>query len=232
MPALTMDWSKVDLTNLPGKRTWPMTLPTMMYVPTDVTAKPLVGRLLKALVTHLLSDEVQGMLPRFGYAPLPKAMLGSVRAQADASITADPNMPAWRFETNATEPGVGIGNFVLSSKRGSWLLAETLEIQDTQELLNRTRQELAALRSSSQADARVLKGVAGTAFAIAALTGLGMLLMASRMFRRRRQSSGFHAQHGASHGNMTGVPVSVSKTVDEEAQAVLGGLTSSSQRLV
>jgi ABC-type phosphate transport system substrate-binding protein len=66
MPDLSADWSNVSLVNLPGPETWPITLPTMLYVPTDMTQRPFPGQLLKALVTFLLSDEVQGMLPKFG----------------------------------------------------------------------------------------------------------------------------------------------------------------------
>jgi hypothetical protein len=83
MPPLDADWSGVTLVNLPGPATWPIALPTMLYLPTDATSLGAAGQLLRALATHLLSDEVQGtLLPTFG-GPPPRARLKSQFARGD-----------------------------------------------------------------------------------------------------------------------------------------------------
>lgn len=66
MPPVDADWSNVSLIHQPGKATWPITLPSMLYVPANATVRPLQGQLTKALVAHLLSEEVQSMLQAFG----------------------------------------------------------------------------------------------------------------------------------------------------------------------
>lgn len=102
MPPLDADWSGVSLLNLPGERSWPITLATVLYVPTDATKRPLVGRLLGALLQQLLSDEAQALLPRFGFAALPAAARREVARQVAAAMVFDPSAPSWRFE-NGTE---------------------------------------------------------------------------------------------------------------------------------
>ena len=260
MPPLDADWSRVSLLNLPGARTWPVTLVTALYVPTELPGKPLVGHLLKALCTQLLSDEAQALLPRFGFLPLPATALAAARRQLEGVLTVDPMTPAWRFEnetqrekplrspcslrarahlfcalclvaprlcspvialskataentlappspppqsniplqqtadrTKQTTAIVGAGNFVVSAKRGSWILANTLRIEADRANLNRARADLAA----AGAELKRLRGAAGAALALSALSLLGLVgvvahAAVARSRRRRRERQEIH----------------------------------------
>eukprot|EP00958_Prasinococcus_capsulatus_P000346 scaffold30_cov416-Prasinococcus_capsulatus_cf.AAC.3 len=56
LPDATGDWSEVNLYNLPGKETWPISLFSYAYVRTDQTADPVAGSFLKVLSVRVASD--------------------------------------------------------------------------------------------------------------------------------------------------------------------------------
>ncbi|GBF93551.1 hypothetical protein Rsub_06271 [Raphidocelis subcapitata] len=195
MPQLNADWTDFQITNLPGKKTWPITLPVMLLAPTDMFMRPFPGRLLQAVVTQLLSDEVQGSLQDFGYIALPNATLKAVRQQAEGAIKANPVAPKWTFE-DETEPVKGSYNFVISKMRGTWAPAAAAAASDAaagvagaEEALAAARKDIDSLRASAKRDKilYIALGATGAGLGLLGLlTAIGTAIGAHRAIRRSR----------------------------------------------
>ena len=120
----TADWSAVNLYNLGGDKTWPITMISYFYLEKDLSAMdPQTAALLLAFVNFVLSDEGQSKAEDNMFVRLPAA-LQTYNADTLASLTLPAGYAALSFElASATQVEVGAGMNVLSGKRreyGEW----------------------------------------------------------------------------------------------------------------
>jgi len=115
----TTSFAEVNLYDLPGTDTWPITMMSYFYIRQDLSGLGASGTLLKAFVEFVLSPEGQEMVPEFLFAPLPASVLKQ-NADALATLRLDNSAPAWTFEGSTTRAMVGADQFALSSKRQSY----------------------------------------------------------------------------------------------------------------
>jgi ABC-type phosphate transport system substrate-binding protein len=126
----TDSFASVDLYNLSGPTTWPITLISYLYV--DVDANALGDQagtyrdnlpLLVALLEYINSDEGQALAEEeeFGFAGVPQelrdlnaATIELIKANHEGTV-AD-----WMIFEGNTQPYTGAGANVVSSKRQSW----------------------------------------------------------------------------------------------------------------
>ncbi|QDZ23841.1 periplasmic phosphate-binding protein [Chloropicon primus] len=115
------DWSAVNLYNLDGADTWPITSFSYFYIDRDVTSLGESGALLKAFLEFVMSEAGQGMLSEFGFSPLPADLLAYNEETLGNVLTVDPAAAQWLLETKAkTQKYLGAGSYVLSEKRRSY----------------------------------------------------------------------------------------------------------------
>lgn len=107
----------------------------------------------------------------------------------------------------------GMANFVFSARRGSWLLAETLELQGTQDELEAARAELADLKASFNFHKKALYSLGAAAVAMSAVGLVGLAAIAGRA----------GAKTGKKFAGAKSAATLVSKPVDGAAQAAAGG---------
>lgn len=110
----------------------------------------------------------------------------------------------------------GTGNYIFSARRGSWLITEASQVQDTQAQVAATRAGLDALRRSYAEEAKLNRALAGAALGLSVVTTLGLLAVCAGTLAavRRRHARGFR-------GGVKGQ--GVTKAVDDEAQEAVGG---------
>ena len=113
------DWSAVNLYNLDGNATWPITSLSYFYVDKDSTAFQESGPLLKAFLKFVLSQAGQGMLSEFGFTKLPEHLLTYNNDTLENELVVSGQ--DWVLELKAeTQKYVGAGDEVLSEKRRSY----------------------------------------------------------------------------------------------------------------
>jgi len=123
------DWSAVNLYDMPGANTWPIVLVSYMYVKRDQTAtNPKTATALKAFIDVILNNR-DSLCQEFGFTE-PSTSLRQLSLNAAATITYPPGMVAFTFETS-TEPYVGMGSTVISSKRHAYDDYERSVIRDS-----------------------------------------------------------------------------------------------------
>eukprot|EP00421_Protoceratium_reticulatum_P065861 CAMPEP_0168415874 /NCGR_PEP_ID=MMETSP0228-20121227/30456_1 /TAXON_ID=133427 /ORGANISM="Protoceratium reticulatum, Strain CCCM 535 (=CCMP 1889)" /LENGTH=861 /DNA_ID=CAMNT_0008429695 /DNA_START=195 /DNA_END=2780 /DNA_ORIENTATION=+ len=117
----SVDWSGVNLYDLAGNSTWPITMFSYFYVQNDLSAvSPATAGLLKAFIEFTLSAEGQAMLESFAFTGVPQQVLDYNNATV-GGMTWPAGMPTFQFETAAdTRGGVGAELHTLSGKRRSY----------------------------------------------------------------------------------------------------------------
>ena len=120
----TADWSSVNLYNLAGATTWPITMISYFYIEKDLSGMdPETAALLMAFVKMVLSEEGQSLAEDNMFVKLPAGVLAYNEATL-ASITLPSGYAALSFElASETLVEVGAGALVLSGKRreyGEW----------------------------------------------------------------------------------------------------------------
>ena len=118
------DFSAVNLYNLPGATTWPITMISYFYIEKDLSGMdPETAALLMAFVKMVLSEEGQSLAEDNMFVKLPAGVLTYNEATL-ASITLPSGYAALSFElASETLVEVGAGALVLSGKRreyGEW----------------------------------------------------------------------------------------------------------------
>ncbi|KAK9917387.1 hypothetical protein WJX75_003825 [Coccomyxa subellipsoidea] len=81
IPAATADWSKFNLTNLPGDKTYPVVTTSILVTNNDLTGRETRGAAQKAVFGYLLGPSVQGAATSYQQYPLNDKFL-------NASLTA------------------------------------------------------------------------------------------------------------------------------------------------
>jgi len=115
----TADFSGVNLYNLPGADTWPITMISYFYLDQNMGSKDAkTAGLLKSFIEYVLSADGQAALSTFSFTGLPTAILDYNTATI-AGITWPSNMQAFTLETS-TDAYNGAGEYVISAKRRSY----------------------------------------------------------------------------------------------------------------
>lgn len=111
------DWSSVDLFNMPGTYTWPISLLSYFYVKIDQTqTSSKTAAALKAFLTMMLDDE-DNLCQEFGFTKLPDAVKATSKT-ALTKIVFPANMVDFSFESEkTTQLYTGMMKNVISSKR-------------------------------------------------------------------------------------------------------------------
>ena len=132
----TSTWADVTLMDQAGESTWPICTFSYMYIKKDMSGwtgdDAKTAALVKAFAQFVLSVEAQGMLPEFGFVPLPSSILLKARTAVNA-IVLPAGTDAWQFEkdtndlldmqtgvTDATVSIVGQNPLIFSSKRSAY----------------------------------------------------------------------------------------------------------------
>merc|ERR1719487_1988647 len=111
----TGDWSGVNLYDLPGAKTWPITMWSYVYVRKDLSnLDPRTAGLLKAFLEYTLSAEGQDSATEFGFSKVPPEIL-EYNVQTIASLKLPASAPTFAFElASKTQKGDGAGLHMLS----------------------------------------------------------------------------------------------------------------------
>ena len=117
----TADFSSVNLYNLAGATTWPITMISYFYVEQDLSAmEPSTAALLYAFISFILSSEGQSLAEDNLFVGLPQAIL-DYNAATLATLVMPSGYVALTFEDAATtQPWDGAASTVLSGKRQSY----------------------------------------------------------------------------------------------------------------
>mmetsp|Transcript_27620 Transcript_27620/g.60359 ORF Transcript_27620/g.60359 Transcript_27620/m.60359 type:complete len:515 (-) Transcript_27620:249-1793(-) len=126
----TASFADVNLYDLPGTNSWPITLMSYFYIRKDLTGLGASGPLLKAFVEYVLSPTAQNMLPEFLFSKLPQQLL-DMNAATLAALQLDPTAPTWDIEGSSTRPYDGAATYVLSEKRKSYAEVERDQLTRT-----------------------------------------------------------------------------------------------------
>ena len=138
------DWSAVNLYNLDGNATWPITSLSYFYVDKDSTAFQESGPLLKAFLKFVLSQAGQGMLSEFGFTKLPEHLLTYNNDTLENELVVSGQ--DWVLELKAeTQKYVGAGDEVLSEKRRSYGEYQRTNFAEDLEALQASHAEIEAL---------------------------------------------------------------------------------------
>ena len=115
------DFSSVNLYDLAGPTTWPITMISYFYINKDIsTMDPVEAGILMYFVRFILGSEGQALAVNNLFVPLPQTLL-DYNAQTLGSITTPSAMPTFSTETaGTTRPQQGAANFVISAKRRSF----------------------------------------------------------------------------------------------------------------
>ncbi len=161
----------------PGSNTWPITLVSYVYIRKDLSfiKNPARRTLLKAFATALFDPDYIGLCDRYGIVPAPLALkqlsiVGLEMLELDASASDD-----WSFEKD-TMPGVGQGDYVISSRRQNFGLYEADRLaDDLAPLIEEVRQlklELASLKASAYSASGIAVGGSAAASLVIGLVVL------------------------------------------------------------
>ena len=113
------DFSAVNLYDLSGPTTWPITMISYFYLEKDLSSvDPETAGLLMYFVNFILSTEGQALAVNNLFVPLPEQLIAYNNFTL-ASITTPTGMPTFTSE-DSTMPQIGAGQYVISSKRRSF----------------------------------------------------------------------------------------------------------------
>jgi len=183
------DWSSVNLYDLTGDTTWPITMFSYFYVEKDLTGLSAdTAALLKAFITYTLSEEGQDLLEDFRFSKVPAEVL-AYNTNTINSMTWPAGMAEFTFESaSSTQKGAGAMSRVISGKRRSYadyersLFDDRITELETQnaDLLQR----IAALegKADGPADADDADGPAGVAVAALVIAIFSFILASGATF--------------------------------------------------
>eukprot|EP00967_Tisochrysis_lutea_P132562 scaffold231604_cov31-Tisochrysis_lutea.AAC.2 len=124
----------VDLYNLPGADTWPITMITYIYLEKDWSAKsPETGALLEAFVKFIISDEGQDLAEENLFVRMPSELV-ALAQKALGMITFPSGMIHFTWETDTLKED-GQKSHVISAKRQNYGDYERKELIDIIETL-------------------------------------------------------------------------------------------------
>lgn len=118
--SLSESFADVNLLNRGGPNTWPITTISYIFVKKDLTwiENPASQSLVKAFIKAVYSDEyITQCEEEFGFVRV-AGELRNKALQAVDQLVLSPGAPEWTFEAD-TEPIIGMGDYVISSKRQS-----------------------------------------------------------------------------------------------------------------
>jgi ABC-type phosphate transport system substrate-binding protein len=115
------DWSSVELYDLPGDDTWPITLFSYFYIEKDLSKMdPRTAGLLKAFIEYTLSEEGQASLEGFSFSGVPSQVL-TYNAATLNMVTWPKDMVTFDFELGSTTRAEdGAKPYCLSGKRKTY----------------------------------------------------------------------------------------------------------------
>ena len=112
----TADFSSVNLYDLPGPTTWPITMISYFYLNQDLTdLDPTTAGLLIYFVNYILSVEGQALAVSNSLVGLPPSLI-AYNAVAMATLVTPPGTPTFTSEIS-TQSQIGAGTYVISNKR-------------------------------------------------------------------------------------------------------------------
>eukprot|EP01064_Diplonema_japonicum_P001008 TRINITY_DN1065_c0_g2_i2.p1 TRINITY_DN1065_c0_g2~~TRINITY_DN1065_c0_g2_i2.p1 ORF type:complete len:799 (+),score=100.57 TRINITY_DN1065_c0_g2_i2:60-2456(+) len=198
-PEPTADWSSFSLINRPGA--WPITMVSYFYLYQDMTGSGITGSLLKAFVETVLSAEgQQDMETNYGFKQAPSQMK-AVSEKALNSLWMPVGAPIFTYERETQKNGVGMGDYVISTKRNprpfdSAVLGteldqlrekseqDTVQIKQLQDMIESLKSKVDTLQQQRGTDAAhdhdddnvkmvaILALVVGTLAALVAVAGI------------------------------------------------------------
>lgn len=115
------DFSSINLYDLDGPTTWPITMISYIYIERDLTSmNPTTAGLLLYFVNFILSEEGQALAEQNKFVKLPKKLL-DYNAVALAGLLLPQGAPVFTTElASKTLAQTGAGMFVISGKRRSF----------------------------------------------------------------------------------------------------------------
>uniref|UniRef100_A0A7S2BS48 PBP domain-containing protein n=1 Tax=Haptolina brevifila TaxID=156173 RepID=A0A7S2BS48_9EUKA len=148
----TADFSNVNLYDLVGSTTWPITMISYLYIDKDLSAmEAQTAALLQAFVNFIMGAEGQALVVNSLLVPLPAELL-LYNTNTLSSLTMPAGYVPYSFEdTSTTMPEVGAGTNVISGKRNDWDELERTRhaatITTLQEQINVLQAQLNALQA-------------------------------------------------------------------------------------
>jgi phosphate ABC transporter phosphate-binding protein len=113
------DWSAVNLYDLPGPDTWPITMFSYIYIRKDCSKMdPRTAGLLKAFIDYTLSPEGQAGLESFSFAGVPSHVI-TKNTNTLGTVAWPTDMVTFEFETS-TRAKAGASPYILSGKRKTY----------------------------------------------------------------------------------------------------------------
>jgi len=148
----TADFSAVNLYDLEGATTWPITMISYFYLDQDMRSyDPMSAALVMYFVKFILSEEGQQLAADNLFEKLPRTLL-DFNAVALASITLPSNAPMFSTETKSTTlPRTGAGEFYISGKRSSFA---DVERESNKKAIDANTASIDALQAGRRALAR------------------------------------------------------------------------------
>lgn len=147
LPAVTEDWSAVDLYRKAGPNTWPIVLVSYIYVSKDWSSLSAdTAGLLRAFIDFVTSREAfrgQAILPEFSFNEVPVAMNRWVETW-DSVITKPASVTEYTFEAAATA-WTGQGMNVISERRSSYSVWKEDQLDSS---MNMVMQRLTTLETA------------------------------------------------------------------------------------
>lgn len=147
------DFSEVAFYNMPGATTWPITLVSYVYIRKDLSfmTNPARRTLLKAFATALFDPDYIGLCDRYGLVPVPDE-LRDMSLVGLQMLNVGDDATEWTFEKD-TMPGIGQGDYIISSRRQNFGLYEADRLaDDLAPLIEEVRSlklELATMKAST-----------------------------------------------------------------------------------
>jgi ABC-type phosphate transport system substrate-binding protein len=130
---VTDDFGKVSLLNRPGKYTWPLVLPTYIYVRQDLRTlfpSPQEQALLQHWLRAMYNDDyIQVCVDDFHFIRPSLAVQEWALKSIDEDIIVDSDATPWTFE-NETTAITGAGLYVSSVKRQSWSMVHRDDLEE------------------------------------------------------------------------------------------------------
>lgn len=156
----TSDFSAVNLYDLPGPTTWPITLLFYFYLDTDWSSMDATtAGVLMYFVNFLLgSSEGQALVEAKLLTRIPNALI-SYSSAAMSQIVTPAGMPTF-IEEASTLPETGAGDHVISSKRRTW----------DEVTSSRNADEISALKATVGVLGETITNLTATVFALSAMT--------------------------------------------------------------
>ncbi|BDA50526.1 probable phosphate-binding protein PstS 2 [Coccomyxa sp. Obi] len=90
IPAPTADWSKFNLTNLPGDKTYPVVTTSILLTNNDLTGRETRGAAQKAVFGYLLGPSVQGAARSYEQFPLNNQFLNASLSAVNSIRVTEP----------------------------------------------------------------------------------------------------------------------------------------------